>query len=104
LLLAIRTFAATQGVDKALLEEWSISQPTLDKRCARAAAMATPKAWRYVGEMEEIAATFETAGLPAGFHNAAAQICERLATFKDRTDPPPTIAEVIDALRATSKK
>jgi hypothetical protein len=63
-----------------------------------------PKAWRYVGEMKEIAATFEAAGLPAGFHNAAAEICERLAPFKDLTDPPPTVTTVIDTLRASSKK
>jgi 3-hydroxyisobutyrate dehydrogenase-like beta-hydroxyacid dehydrogenase len=104
LLLAIRTFAATEGVEQALLQEWSISQPALEKRCVRAAAVATPKAWRYVGEMEEIAATFEAAGLPGGFHKAAAEICARLGDFKDRTEPAPAIAEVIDALRAISKK
>ena len=104
LLLAIRAFATVEGVDKALLEEWSVSQPALEKRCVQAAAVATPKAWRYVGEMEEIAATFETVGLPAGFHKAAAEICARLAGFKDRTEPPPTISEVIDTLRAASKK
>ena len=104
LLLAIRAFATIEGVDKALLEEWAISQPRLERRCNQAAAVATPKAWRYVGEMEEIAATFKSAGLPAGFHAAAAEICERLASFKDCTDPPPTLAAVIDALRAASDK
>jgi len=104
LLLAIRAFAAIEGVDKALLEEWAISQPNLERRCNQAAAVATPKAWRYVGEMEEIAATFEAAGLPAGFHAAAADICERLESFKDRTDPPPTVAAVIDTLRRSSEK
>jgi 3-hydroxyisobutyrate dehydrogenase-like beta-hydroxyacid dehydrogenase len=104
LLLAIRAFAAIEGVDKALLEEWAISQPNLERRCNQAAAVATPKAWRYVGEMEEIAATFEAAGLPAGFHAAAADICKRLESFKDRTDPPPTVAAVIDTLRRSSEK
>ena len=99
MLLAIRTYAAHEGVDEALLAEWRISQPQLEKRCARAAAVATPKAWRYVGEMEEIAEAFENAGLPGGFHKAAAEICERLDSFKDRTDPAPTISEVIETLR-----
>jgi 3-hydroxyisobutyrate dehydrogenase-like beta-hydroxyacid dehydrogenase len=98
LLLAIRTLAAHEGVDKALMEEWSISQPDLERRTIRAAAVATPKAWRYVGEMREIAEAFETAGLPTGFHYAAAEVCERLAAFKDRTDPAPAVAEVIDTL------
>ncbi|HWP59128.1 MAG TPA: DUF1932 domain-containing protein [Candidatus Acidoferrales bacterium] len=100
LLLAIRALATIEGVDRALLEEWSISQPGLERRCIQAAEIAAPKAWRYVGEMKEIAGAFRQAGLPAGFHNAAAEICERLAPFKDRTDPPPTIGAVIDALAA----
>jgi len=103
LLLAIRTFAATEGVDRALLEEWTISQPDLERRSQQAAAVATPKAWRYIGEMKEIAATFDAAGLPAGFHNAAAELWERLAPFKDQTEPPPAIIDVIDSLRANRK-
>ena len=99
MLLAIRTYAAHEGIDDALLAEWRISQPQLEKRCDRAAAVATPKAWRYVGEMEEIAEAFENAGLPGGFHKAAAELCGRLDSFKDRTDPAPTIAEVIETLR-----
>ncbi len=98
LVLAIRALAAHEGVEQALLDEWSISQPALAKKCDRAAAVAVPKAWRYVGEMQEIAEAFENAGLPGGFHNAAAQICERLACFKDKTDPPLTVAQVLPAL------
>ena len=85
--LTIRGFAAHEGVDEALLEEWSISQPALAKKCDRAAAVAVPKAWRYVGEMREIAEAFAAAGLPTGFHEAAAEICERFACFKDQTEP-----------------
>jgi 3-hydroxyisobutyrate dehydrogenase-like beta-hydroxyacid dehydrogenase len=103
MLLAIRCYAAHEGVDDALLEEWRVSQPQLEKRCDRAAAAATPKAWRYVGEMEEIAEAFEKAGLPGGFHKAAAELCERLESFKDRTDPAPTIAEVVETLRGSSE-
>ena len=103
LLLAIRSYASHEGVDDALLEEWRVSQPQLEKRCDRAAAAATPKAWRYVGEMEEIAEAFEKAGLPGGFHKAAAELCERLESFKDRTDPAPTIAEVVETLRGSSE-
>ena len=104
LLLAIRALAAHEGVDQALMEEWSISQPELERRCNRAAAVAVPKMWRYVGEMEEIAATFKNAGLPAGFHLAAAEICQRLAPFKDQTDPAPTLPAVVAALRGRSEK
>ncbi|HKY07853.1 MAG TPA: DUF1932 domain-containing protein [Candidatus Binatia bacterium] len=99
LVLAIRGYAAHEGVDEALLEEWSISQPALAKKCDRAAAVAVPKAWRYVGEMQEIAEAFQRAGLPTGFHQAAAEICERFACFKDQTQPPLTVDKVVQALR-----
>ena len=98
LVLAIRALASIEGVDQALSEEWSISQPDLARKSVRAAAVAAPKAWRYVGEMKEIAESFAAAGLTPGFHNAAADIWERLAPFKDRTDPPPTLDEVLDTL------
>jgi 3-hydroxyisobutyrate dehydrogenase-like beta-hydroxyacid dehydrogenase len=98
LLLAIRAYARAQGVDPALLQEWSLSQPALERRCVRAAAVAAPKAWRYVGEMNEIASTFAASGLPPGFHEAAADICARLVCFKDRTDPPLAVETVVDAL------
>ena len=104
LLLAIRAFAAVEGIDQALLEEWSISQPELERRCQRAAAVAVPKMWRYVGEMEEIADTFRAAGLPAGFHLAAAEICQRLTPFKDQTDPGPALPAVVDTIRGGSQK
>jgi 3-hydroxyisobutyrate dehydrogenase-like beta-hydroxyacid dehydrogenase len=104
LVLAIRALASIEGVDQALAEEWSISQPDLARKSTRAAAVATPKAWRYVGEMNEIAAAFASAGLTPGFHNAAADIWERLAPFKDQTDPAPTIELVIDALRSSCDK
>jgi hypothetical protein len=99
LLLAIRAYTAQEGIDQALLEEWTLSQPHLERRCAQAAAVAAPKAWRYVGEMNEIAANFEAHGLPGGFHRAAAQICARLEPFKDMTDPPLTVGTVIESLR-----
>jgi 3-hydroxyisobutyrate dehydrogenase-like beta-hydroxyacid dehydrogenase len=102
LVLTIRAFAAHEGVDNALLEEWAISQPALEKKCTRAAAVAAPKMWRYVGEMKEIAEAFAAAGLPAGFHDAAAEVSDRLACFKDQTEPGPTVTAVIHALRESA--
>ena len=98
LILAIRALAAHEGVDRALLEEWKISQPALENKCQRAAAVAVPKMWRYVGEMREIAEAFQAAGLPGGFHQAAAEVSERLACFKDQTEPPLTVKTVLEKL------
>jgi 3-hydroxyisobutyrate dehydrogenase-like beta-hydroxyacid dehydrogenase len=74
MLLAIRELARNEGVEEALLEEWDLSLPELRGRYRRAARSADAKGWRWVGEMEEIAATFEAAGLPGGFHRAAAEV------------------------------
>jgi 3-hydroxyisobutyrate dehydrogenase-like beta-hydroxyacid dehydrogenase len=98
LILAIRALARHEGVDDSLLEEWKISQPTLENKCTRAAASSAPKMWRYVGEMKEIAQAFKSAGLPDGFHSAAAEVSERLAGFKDQTDPGPTVNAVLQRL------
>ena len=97
LLLAVRALAAAEGVDGPLLEEWSISQPELGERSARAARATAPKAWRFSGEMTEIAETFRAAGLPAGFHEAASELYQRMAVFKDAPEPP-DIDGVIAAL------
>lgn len=82
LLLAIRALAKENGVEQALLDEWAVSIPDLSARSERVMTRTPQKAWRFAGEMEEIAATFATAGLPAGFHLAAAEVYERLAGFK----------------------
>lgn len=57
----------------------------------------TAKAWRFAGEMEEIAATFQAAGLPGGFHLAAAEIYTRLADFKEQEEVP-ALTAVLEAL------
>ena len=88
LLAAIRAFAMAEGVDSALLAEWKISQPEVLARADRAVTDNARKAWRFVGEMEEIASSLERAGLPSGFHDAAREIYERLAGYKDTKTPP----------------
>ena len=74
LLLAIHEVAQTEGVADELLEEWRESLPDLEARLASAERSAAAKGWRWVAEMEEIAATFEAAGAPGGFHRAAADL------------------------------
>jgi 3-hydroxyisobutyrate dehydrogenase-like beta-hydroxyacid dehydrogenase len=79
LLLAARALARAGGVERTLLAEWSLSQPNLTAQSERSATAAAAKGWRWVGEMEEIAASMSAAGLPDGFHEAAAEIYDRAA-------------------------
>ena len=74
LLLAVRDVARHFGVEDALADEWRLSQPELFERLASAERSAAKKGWRWVGEMEEIADTFDAAGAPEGFHRAAAEV------------------------------
>ena len=83
LLLGIRALAEHNGVSADLLAEWDISQPGLAARSNATAKSTSPKAWRFAGEMREIAATFAAAELPAGFHLAAAELYARMADLKD---------------------
>ncbi|MBI1737006.1 MAG: NAD(P)-dependent oxidoreductase [Candidatus Rokubacteria bacterium] len=97
LLLAIRAYALREGVDEALMAEWARSQPDVPRRSENAVTGNTRKAWRFVGEMDEIARSLDAAGLPGGFHEAAGEVYRRLAGWKD-TPTPPSVAEVLKAL------
>ena len=78
LLLAARALARAGGVEDVLLAEWDGSLPGLAERSGRAAGSAAARGWRWVAEMEEIAAAMAVAGLPDGFHLAAAEIYRRV--------------------------
>jgi hypothetical protein len=67
-----------------------MSRPDLPARSERAFSDNARKAWRFVGEMDEIARSLTRAGLPAGFHEAAGEIYRRLSDYKDA---PPTLEE-----------
>jgi hypothetical protein len=95
LLASVRALAEREGVAAPLDAEWRLSQPELAKRLDQAVANAR-KGWRWVGEMDEIAATFAAAGLPDGFPRAGAEICRRLEAFKD--SPDASLDQVVDAL------
>jgi 3-hydroxyisobutyrate dehydrogenase-like beta-hydroxyacid dehydrogenase len=97
MLASIRSLAQKEGVDAALLAEWTVGGwPEIPKQSESIAANAH-KAWRWSGEMEEIAASLEAAGLPGGFHLAAAEVYRRLESFKDAAKAP-TMAEVMAVL------
>ena len=87
MLLAIRALAEREGVTEALLGEWATSMPDLVARSDAVATTTGPKAWRFEGEMREIASTFAADDLPPGFHEAAAEIYQRLAGLRGTSHP-----------------
>jgi 3-hydroxyisobutyrate dehydrogenase-like beta-hydroxyacid dehydrogenase len=102
LLLAARSLAHQERVEGTLLEEWALSQPELVRRLQHAARSAVAKGWRWEAEMTEIAAAMAAAGLPDGFHLAAADIFRRSPrrepTALAETAPGDLVELVIEAL------
>ena len=100
LLIALRSFAITEGIDADLVAEWRRSIPDLPARSEQTVNLNARKAWRFVGEMEELADTFQAAGFPTGFPFAAKEIYQRLDLYKDASSPP-SLAELANVIRAT---
>jgi 3-hydroxyisobutyrate dehydrogenase-like beta-hydroxyacid dehydrogenase len=100
LLAAVRALAEHEGVERPLLESWRRTLPDVPRQSEYAAAAAS-KAWRWSGEMEEIAASFGAAGLAEGFHRMGAEVYRRLESFKNRATPP-SMAEVNQAMERSA--
>ncbi len=98
LLCAILATAETLGVRKELQHQWSRGGSDFAEQTTQRVRRVTAKAWRFAGEMEEISATFNEAGLPGDFHAAAEDIYRRIAGFKDAPTTP-SLEEVLAALQ-----
>jgi 3-hydroxyisobutyrate dehydrogenase-like beta-hydroxyacid dehydrogenase len=88
LLCGVIAAAEQLGVRPALERQWEQDRAGSAAQNLERARQVTAKAWRFVGEMEEIASTFRAAGLPGEFHDAAAELYTRLAGFKGGETPP----------------
>jgi len=97
LLTSILALSESLGVREELFAQWERDEPGFSEGTARRACRVTARAWRFAGEMDQIASTFEAAALPGGFHRAAGEVYRRLARFKGSESPPP-LDEVLDAL------
>jgi 3-hydroxyisobutyrate dehydrogenase-like beta-hydroxyacid dehydrogenase len=98
LLAAVLATAESLGVREELDQQWDMDDQDFSKQVDQRVARVTAKAWRFEGEMHEIASTFREAGLPNGFHQAAAEIYHRMSDFKDSIGTPP-LDEVLIRLR-----
>ena len=97
LLSAIQGAAEQLGVREDLDREWARRDPDVAAQRGAQVRNVTGKAWRFAGEMQEIAATFESAGMPPGFFEAAHEVYQRMARFKD-ADELPELEDVLAAL------
>jgi 3-hydroxyisobutyrate dehydrogenase-like beta-hydroxyacid dehydrogenase len=88
LLAAILAVAEARGVRGVLERQWEEDEAGFSATAARRVSRSAAKAWRYFGEMEEIADTFSDAGLPWEFHSGAADVYRRLGLFKNQVDAP----------------
>ena len=100
LLSAILASAEHYDVRTELNRHWDMDESGFAEQAERRVRRVTAKAWRFAGEMEEIAATFKSAGLPSGFHESAAEIFRRMAGFKDS----PTLPELNEVLASLQKQ
>ena len=101
LLAAVLGTAEELGVRDHLEAQWSRGGSDFAEQTRNRVRRVTQKAWRFEGELEEIAATFEEAGLPSGFHLAGAEVYRRMAGFKGR-DELPRLEEVLESLTRAS--
>ena len=88
LVAAILATAESLGVRNDLYELWELDNSGFSEQVDRRVIRVTAKAWRFEGELLEIASTFQNEGLPGGFHEAAAEIYHRMAGFKDLSETP----------------
>ncbi|MEW6671970.1 MAG: DUF1932 domain-containing protein [Thermodesulfobacteriota bacterium] len=98
LLCAILATASAYHVSEELYEEWSRNGSKFADESKEKVQLVTKKAWRFIGEMKEISSTFQAAGLPGGFHEAAADVYTRIASFKDAPSVP-ALESILEALK-----
>jgi len=97
LLCAIQATAEKLGVRDDLADEWTRRNPDSVEQTQKRVRNVTAKAWRFSGEMQEIADTFSMAGLPNDFFLGALEVYERIGHFKG-ADETPDLMEVLQAL------
>jgi 3-hydroxyisobutyrate dehydrogenase-like beta-hydroxyacid dehydrogenase len=103
------TVAHSMGLYEPLVQEFQKSQGDRYRTMERQIPTMPPRAYRWIGEMEEIAQTFADAGLTPKFHQAAADMYRFVASTPLAEETPETrdcertLTQVIDVLAASLK-
>jgi len=98
------TAAETLGVSQSLKQQFQLSQPALYEHMERGLPSMPMKSRRWVGEMEEIAQTFEQVGLTPKMFAGAADVYRFVGTSDlaartpEDTDPLPTLGQMASFL------
>jgi 3-hydroxyisobutyrate dehydrogenase-like beta-hydroxyacid dehydrogenase len=98
LLSAVLATADDLGVRAALEQQWDIYEPGFSAASTERLRGIARKAWRFGGEMDEIAETLQASGVPHEFFTAAAELYRRESAFKDSTTPP-SLEQLLAAVR-----
>lgn len=104
---AVLITAERLGLSDELLGEFSHSQAATLERMKNSVPWLATDAGRWIGEMEEIAATFAEAGTTAHFHQGAAEIYRLLASTvlaeetRESVDKQRTLAEAVQVFART---
>ena len=89
--VAMLTAAETLGLYDDLIAELAESQGEALAAMESGIPALPANAGRWIGEMEEIAATFEAAGVTPGFHEGAAEVFRLLDSTPFAAETPETI-------------
>jgi 3-hydroxyisobutyrate dehydrogenase-like beta-hydroxyacid dehydrogenase len=103
LLAEMMVGAEAMGITAALMREFEISQPALLDRIQRSLPSVPAKAHRFVGEMEEIASTYQAVGLTPSIFDGAAEMYRLIGSTSLADRPPedqniPGLAAVLTTL------
>lgn len=102
LLAAILATAETLGVREALYHQWDMDDAGFSDQVNQRVGRVTSKAWRFEGEMREIAATFREAGLPGEFHDATAEIYHRMAALRG-SEMPVAVDQIVSTITVRTR-
>ena len=108
--IALLAAAESLNLTDELIAEFEYSQPSALKQMSGGISRLPPNAHRWVGEMYEIAATFEHLGVTPAFHQGAAEIYRLLSMTPYAAETPEesdkdrptsdTIRAVVDLLQS----
>ena len=107
--VALLSAAESMNLTDELIAEFEFSQPAALKQMSGGISRLPPNAHRWIGEMEEIASTFEYLGVTPSFHKGAAEMYRLLSRTPYAAESPEdadrdrptgdTIRAVVDLLQ-----